>query len=115
MEQSHSRTQLEQPSTRDQVVHFEVRGRQNVRFTEETIDNEHLNKKKSKSKSFGFTIPSNIVCCKYEKPNKLDSSSGSSCDSEGDEGNEYDKLPKHQKKKMEEKKHRGEEEEKSKM
>ena len=54
----------------------------NVRWSEEVVDNESMNKRKSKSKSY-------LVCCIYRKP-KVNSSSSSSCDSD-DDHNEYER------------------------
>ena len=53
-----------------------------VSFDEETVDNEHMNKKKSK------------ICCIYKKPHdpNVSSDSDSSC-----EGNEYEHQPKYHK------------------
>lgn len=91
----------------------------NVTWTEDTIDNEHMNKRKSKSKSdihFRFNLHTHkfdvfsprfcsiiIVCCKYEKPKTHpdDTSSSSSCDSDDDRAcNNYDRYPRHQRKAM---------------
>jgi len=75
------------------ITNFEVKiEKKKLKFSEDTIDNENMGKKKSK------------ICCIYSKPNK-DPSEGdcdSSCDS--DEGNAYDAFPKHQKHAMKKKK-----------
>ena len=42
-------TVMEEPEE-VKVVQLQLRPRNNVRWTEDTIDNEHMNKKKSKSK-----------------------------------------------------------------
>ena len=65
-----------------------------VTFTEDTIDNEHMNKRKSKSKKFYYK-----VCCIFKKrkmdPDDTSSESCSSCDEKGKNGyerpNHYDK------------------------
>ena len=75
------------------VINFEVKPRNNVTWTDDTVDNEFFNKRKSK------------ICCKYEKPRTHpDDSSSSSCSSGSDCGNNYDKFPKHQRRAMREKK-----------
>ena len=44
------------------VVHMELRARHNVQWTEDTIDNEHMNKRKSKSKSLSpATWPNDVL------------------------------------------------------
>jgi len=44
-------TVLEQPATEEvKVVQMQLKPKQNVQWTEDTIDNEFMNKKKSKSK-----------------------------------------------------------------
>lgn len=72
------------------------RQRRHVQWTEDTIDNEHMNKKKSK------------VCCIYRRQRRFDESdsddeSGSSSrDGSGsdaaDSPNEYERLPRRQRK-----------------
>ncbi|KAJ1919145.1 hypothetical protein H4219_002194 [Mycoemilia scoparia] len=61
--------------------------RPGIRWAEDTVDNEHMNKKKSK------------ICCIYRKPRAWDESdtdeSSSDCDSDGDGPNEYEKAPKY--------------------
>ena len=59
--------------------------RKNVKFSEETIDNEGMNKKKSNSIYY-------LVCCIFRKK---DCSSDSSS---GDENNDYERQPKYKKK-----------------
>ncbi len=36
--------------TKSEIVTFQLKARNSVKWTEETVDNEHMNKKKSKSK-----------------------------------------------------------------
>jgi Protein phosphatase inhibitor len=64
-----------------------------VKWAEDTVDNENLNKRKSK------------ICCIYEKPRSHPGTSSSSCSSGSDCGNNYDKFPKHQRRAMREHKH----------
>ena len=67
------------------MIKFDLKDKQAVKWAEDTVDNEHMDKKKSK------------ICCQYNKPRTLDSSD-SSCDSHSDgEGgkNAYDRFPKH--------------------
>merc|ERR1712087_711898 len=61
-----------------------------VRWTEDTVDNEHMNKKSSKK------------CCIFHKPkiHKEDQSSSSSSSSEDSDTNAYEKLPKKQRRKL---------------
>merc|ERR1711988_520460 len=57
-----------------------------VMFTEETIDNENLNKKKTKK------------CCIFHKPKQhFDDTSSEESDSSDDDVNAYERLPKSQK------------------
>jgi len=73
----------------EKVIKFTVKNKQDVKWAEDTVDNEHMNKKKSK------------ICCQYSKPRTLESSDSSCCESDGD-ANAYDRFPKHQRKKMRE-------------
>ena len=69
------------------IIRFTVKPRNNVKWEVGTIDNEEMGKRKSK------------VCCIYNKPHTLDTSSSSSdCGSHDShhEKNRYDRLPKHQ-------------------
>mmetsp|Transcript_5216 Transcript_5216/g.6390 ORF Transcript_5216/g.6390 Transcript_5216/m.6390 type:complete len:114 (-) Transcript_5216:1128-1469(-) len=88
-------TVLEQPATEEvKVVQMQLKPKQNVQWTEDTIDNEFMNKKKSK------------ICCIYEKPKTHpdDTSSSSSCSSDDDRAcNNYDRYPRHQRKAMRQK------------
>ncbi len=43
-------TKLEEGNQEADMVHFDVRPRQRIQWGEDVIDNEHMNKKKSKSK-----------------------------------------------------------------
>jgi protein phosphatase 1 regulatory subunit 11 len=61
---------------------MQLKPRVNVQWTEETVDNEFLNRKKSK------------ICCIYEKP-KTHPDDTSSESSDSDAGNNYDKFPRH--------------------
>ena len=84
--------------TQPEIIRFMIKPRQEVSFAVGTIDNENMGKRKSK------------VCCIYNKPHALDSSSSSDehddhdghGHSHGKDGNRYDKLPKHQRRKMRE-------------
>ena len=80
--------------TQPEIIRFTIKPRVNVNFAVGTIDNENMGKRKSK------------VCCIYNKPSLLDSSSSSDEEdgnghghshghSHGKDGNRYDKLPKH--------------------
>lgn len=69
------------------VIHMTLKPKNHVQWTEDTVDNEFLNKRKSK------------ICCKYEKP-KTHPDDTSSCSSDSDAGNNYDKYPRHQRKAM---------------
>ncbi|XP_053996737.1 E3 ubiquitin-protein ligase PPP1R11-like isoform X5 [Hylaeus anthracinus] len=55
-----------------------------VQWTQGTVDNEHMNKKKSKCKlSFNITYLCNILgCCIYEKPRTFGESSSEDSDDE---------------------------------
>jgi len=90
----------EQPSTSDPIagtliLHGEDTEERHVRWTNETIDNENMGKKKSK------------ICCIYHKPRLFDdSSSESSSDSDSDDDNKpnaYERQPNYNKKKGEKK------------
>jgi protein phosphatase 1 regulatory subunit 11 len=80
-----------------------------IRWAEDTVDNEHMNKKKSKSISLFLLIL--IVCCIYAKPVKhpdeeSSSEESSCCDSDkDDERNNYDRPPKHMRKHEKDHKH----------
>ena len=82
--------------TQPEIIRFTIKPRTNVNFAVGTIDNENMGKRKSK------------VCCIFNKPHLLDSSDSSDHDddghghSHGKDGNRYDKLPKHQRRKMRE-------------
>lgn len=65
------------------LVMMELKQKMNVQWTEDTVDNEGLNKRKSK------------ICCIYEKPKTHPDASSSSCSSDSDQGNNYDKFPRH--------------------
>lgn len=58
--------------------------RNHVAWSSETIDNEGMGKKKSKSKS-ALVLADTVVCCIYHKPRKFDESSSES-DSSGEDG-----------------------------
>ena len=89
-----------QEQSQPEIIRFTIKPRVNVNFAVGTIDNENMGKRKSK------------VCCIYNKPSLLDSSSssdeeeGHDCNNHGHghgkDGNRYDKLPKHQRRKMRE-------------
>ena len=83
-------TTVEQ-QTKPEIVTMTLKPKQNVHWREDTIDNEFLNKRKSK------------VCCIFERP-KLTPDDTSSCSgsSDSDAGNNYDKFPSHQRKAMKE-------------
>ena len=81
--------------TQPEIIRFVIKPRVNVSFATGTIDNEYMGKRKSK------------VCCIFNKPHLLDSSSSSDEHEDhenchGKHGNRYDKLPKHQRRKMRE-------------
>ena len=87
----------QETETEVNVVRFVVRPRNNVQWQPGTIDNENMGKKKSK------------ICCIYNKPHTLDSSSSSDDDCCHDHGNaknanRYDRYPKHQRRAMREEK-----------
>merc|ERR1712050_445313 len=67
--------------------------RRGIRWTEDTVDNEHLGRKSSKK------------CCIFHKPkaDPRDSTSEES-DSSDEDVNAYERLPKHQKRAMKKKK-----------
>ena len=67
--------------------------RRGIRWTDDTVDNEHLGRKSSKK------------CCIFHKPkaDPRDSTSESS-DSSDEDVNAYERLPKHQKRAMKKKK-----------
>merc|ERR1712170_83877 len=69
--------------------------RRGIRWTEDTVDNEHLGRKSSKK------------CCIFHKPkaDPRDSTSEES-DSSDEDVNAYERLPKHQKRAMKAKKHK---------
>ena len=69
------------------IVIAQLKPRRNVQWREDTVDNEHMNKRKSK------------ICCIYQKPRTCPSDT-SSCSSDSDCGNNYDKFPRHQRKAM---------------
>lgn len=66
-----------------EVVKIQLKPRNNVQWAEDTVDNEGLNKRKSK------------VCCIYEKPRTHPGTSSESSCSDSDCGNNYDRLPRH--------------------
>ena len=65
------------------LIKVDLKPRMKVQWTGDTVDNEHLFKKKSK------------ICCIYEKPKTHPDDSSSSCSSDSDGGNNYDKYPRH--------------------
>ena len=86
---------------------MKLKAEKSVRWTEDTIDNENMNKRKSKSKLILTCNKSCIVCCIFEKQKTHpdDTSSSSCCSSDSDHGhNNYDKFPKHQRRAMRKKK-----------
>ena len=83
----------EEEKTDYPTVYFTVRPQPRVNFAVGTIDNENMGKKKSK------------LCCIYNKPTLLDSSSSSGeeeHDCHGHNHNRYDRYPKHQRRAMRE-------------
>ncbi|ORY11373.1 hypothetical protein LY90DRAFT_677887 [Neocallimastix californiae] len=77
------------------ILHGEDENERHVRWTNETIDNENMGKKKSK------------ICCIYHKQRLFDeSSSESSSDSDSDDNmpNAYERQPKYNRKGKNEKK-----------
>ncbi|KAJ1964588.1 Type 1 phosphatases regulator ypi1 [Dipsacomyces acuminosporus] len=90
-EEEEEQEQSQSPSEPDGVLYLRGeeqpgRGRAQVRWTEDTVDNEHMNKKKSK------------VCCIFRKQRMFgesDSESDSDCSScSGDDSpNEYERMP----------------------
>ena len=83
----------------EKVIRLKLKADKHVHWTEDTIDNEHMNKRKSK------------ICCIFEKqkthPDDTDSCSSCSSDSENG-GNNYDRFPKHQRDAMRKKKEQAE-------
>ncbi|CDW91445.1 UNKNOWN [Stylonychia lemnae] len=81
---------ITQTQSQPQIHTFEIKKKQSIKWAEDTIDNEHLGRKKSK------------ICCQYEKPVKHpdeESDNSSCCDSDKeDERNSYDRPPKHMRK-----------------
>ncbi|TNV75143.1 hypothetical protein FGO68_gene4678 [Halteria grandinella] len=79
---------LEEQKQQPEIVTFTVKPKKGgIKWTEDTIDNEHMNKKKSK------------ICCQYNKPSEHGCCSDSdSSDDEHDERNTYDRPPKHMRK-----------------
>ena len=76
----------EEEKTEYPIIRFTVRPQPKVKFGVGTIDNEKMGKKKSK------------LCCIYNKPTLLDSSSSSGeeeHDCHGHNHNRYDRYPKH--------------------
>ena len=72
-----------------------MKKRHKIQWSEDVVDNEHMNKKKSKSKwsvcvKYWFS-----VCCKFEKPHVH--GSGSEHSDSDDDRNEYDRPSKAQK------------------
>ncbi|ORX43152.1 hypothetical protein BCR36DRAFT_415776 [Piromyces finnis] len=70
------------------ILHGENENERHVRWTNETIDNENMGKKKSK------------ICCIYFKPRNFDDSSSESSSSSDDDNkpNAYERQPKYKKK-----------------
>ena len=67
----------------------EKKRRKSVQWVEETVDNEHMNKKSSKSASSAFLCPLALnapapfaECCIYHKPRKFDESDSEESDYE---------------------------------
>ncbi|CAI2385012.1 unnamed protein product [Moneuplotes crassus] len=90
-----SNTELTNEETKGpEVINFQVKNKQKVKWDENVIDNENMGKKKSK------------ICCIYRprRENRSCSSSSDSSCSSSDDANKYDRYPKHQKKLMREKK-----------
>ena len=77
-----------------EIIRFTVRPQPKVNFAAGTVDNEGMNKKKSK------------LCCIYNGGHKLESSSSSGEEEHdctgGHEHNRYDRYPKHQRRAMRE-------------
>ena len=85
--------QEEQKTEEYPIIRFTVRPQPRVNFAAGTIDNENMGKRKSK------------LCCIYNKPTLLDSSSSSGeeeHDCHGHGHNRYDRYPKHQRRTMRE-------------
>jgi len=61
------------------VVNLKPKTKKQVKWTEDTIDNEHMNKLKSN------------VCCIYHKPKDAEDKSSSSCSSDDFSGNELER------------------------
>ena len=80
-----------------ELKNIQLKMKKKVTWTEDTIDNEHMKKKKSKSIFNNY-----LVCCIYKKPrlNPEDSSSSScsSCDEKGK--NAYERPSHYDRKKV---------------
>lgn len=80
-------TMTEEATVEDKMISMKLKASNPNRVTwaEDTVDNEFFNKKKSK------------ICCKFEPPRTHpgDSSSSSCGSSDSEDGNAYDRFPKH--------------------
>ena len=61
---------------------YELRLRPHVRWTEDTVDNEHMNRKRSKSSCPFMHL--RIECCIYHKPHEFGESSSDCSSDESD-------------------------------
>ena len=61
---------------------YELRLRPHVRWTEDTVDNEHMNRKRSKSSSLSMLLF--LECCIYHKPHEFGESSSDCSSDESD-------------------------------
>ncbi|KAJ2846374.1 Type 1 phosphatases regulator ypi1 [Coemansia brasiliensis] len=80
----HLRGSSSSNSTHIQPAHSTAAPRPRVQWTSDTVDNEHMGKKKSK------------VCCIYHRQRRFDESDSScdsaSCDSDSDGPNDYERM-----------------------
>ena len=61
---------------------YELRLRPHVRWTEDTVDNEHMNRKRSKSNNLSMLLF--LECCIYHKPHEFGESSSDCSSDESD-------------------------------
>ncbi|ORX85335.1 hypothetical protein BCR32DRAFT_188312, partial [Anaeromyces robustus] len=84
-------TTNESPVAGTLILHGDDSDERHVRWSNETIDNENMGKKKSK------------ICCIYHKPRSFDDSSSDSSSSsssdDDDKPNAYERQPNYNKKK----------------
>lgn len=84
-EGSKTQTLTETAADQNLVIKLQAKKKSGgVRWQEDVVDNEHMNKKKSKGKKniadFSLLFANFPVCCIYHKPKAWNESSSSSCD-----------------------------------